>query len=57
MANEKERPDVTPVVDISKREPSTSQKIFKQFFKSDLKTLRKWVIKDVLISWYPELDP
>ena len=45
MANEKERPEVTPVVDISKREPSTGQK----FFKSDFKTLRKWVIKDVLI--------
>lgn len=49
MANEKERPEVTPVVDISKREPSTGQKIFKEFFKSDFKTLRKWVIKDVLI--------
>ena len=49
MVNEKERPEVTPVVDLSKSEPSTGQKIFKQFFKSDLKTLRKWVIKDVLI--------
>lgn len=49
MATNRERPDVTPLVDLSKTEISPSKKIFKQFFKSDFKTLRTWAIKEIII--------